>query len=220
MFYARNIYETLEGSTKLGIRLKLWDTPGEEIMRPLVDVWIKSADVVFILFSLSDQTRHSFTCAQEYVNLVKKSMKGDNVTIILVGSKLDELEASDSLQQVISHQEIQSYITAQNIGYHETSSLSGQGVEELFNTVVTFVKDEIIRQEQIPPPKWIPDKQCRSCSNCESSWTVTNRRHHCRRCGNLFCSKCASKFIPIPRIGKLTPTRVCDSCFDIILGDT
>merc|ERR1712018_841804 len=39
-------------------------------------------------------------------------------------------------------------------------------------------------------PYWVPDDASNNCSCCKSEFTVLNRRHHCRRCGNLVCKTC------------------------------
>ena len=40
-------------------------------------------------------------------------------------------------------------------------------------------------------PDWIKDKSCAFCMGCNQYFATFNRRHHCRFCGGLFCSKCA-----------------------------
>mmetsp|Transcript_72389 Transcript_72389/g.100570 ORF Transcript_72389/g.100570 Transcript_72389/m.100570 type:complete len:264 (-) Transcript_72389:8-799(-) len=47
----------------------------------------------------------------------------------------------------------------------------------------------------VPRYNWVPDSQRKRCSNksCNSKFTTANRRHHCRFCGDIFCSKCLSK---------------------------
>ena len=51
-----------------------------------------------------------------------------------------------------------------------------------------------------------------------SRFTLTNRKHHCRCCGQLFCQKCSSKKSTIPKFGIEKPVRVCDNCYSILQG--
>ena len=43
-------------------------------------------------------------------------------------------------------------------------------------------------------------------------FTFTKRRHHCRRCGKLFCWKCTESRVVIVDSGKKKAHRVCDDC--------
>ncbi|KAJ0251992.1 1-phosphatidylinositol-3-phosphate 5-kinase FAB1A [Hirschfeldia incana] len=45
---------------------------------------------------------------------------------------------------------------------------------------------------------WMPDHSCPVCYECDTQFTVFNRRHHCRLCGRVFCAKCAANSIPSP----------------------
>lgn len=43
-------------------------------------------------------------------------------------------------------------------------------------------------QQAIVP--WIPDSARTACNACGATFSLLNRRHHCRICGNLTCGKC------------------------------
>ncbi|CAA3014733.1 1-phosphatidylinositol-3-phosphate 5-kinase FAB1B-like isoform X2 [Olea europaea subsp. europaea] len=66
---------------------------------------------------------------------------------------------------------------------------------------------------------WMPDQSCRVCYECDSQFTLFNRRHHCRLCGRVFCARCTSNWIPTMSSDQKTPRedwdkiRVCNFCF-------
>ncbi|KAF9689837.1 hypothetical protein SADUNF_Sadunf01G0134000 [Salix dunnii] len=65
---------------------------------------------------------------------------------------------------------------------------------------------------------WMPDQSCRVCYECDSQFTIFNRRHHCRLCGRVFCAKCTTNSVPVPSSDPRTvqedleKIRVCNYC--------
>ena len=42
--------------------------------------------------------------------------------------------------------------------------------------------------------KWVPDDSVQWCmAGCTTKFSLTVRKHHCRRCGRVFCDKCCAK---------------------------
>eukprot|EP00249_Psilotum_nudum_P024090 c29088_g1_i1 orf=1487-4636(-) len=66
------------------------------------------------------------------------------------------------------------------------------------------------------PPKpsargssWVVDAS--HCQLCTSQFTLFNRKHHCRRCGGLFCGNCTQQRMVLRGQGD-GPVRICDPC--------
>ncbi|BET00465.1 hepatocyte growth factor-regulated tyrosine kinase [Nesidiocoris tenuis] len=60
-------------------------------------------------------------------------------------------------------------------------------------------------------PEWA-DGDC--CHRCRIQFSVIQRKHHCRACGQVFCHQCSSKTTNLPKYGIEKDVRVCESCFE------
>ncbi|XP_052121270.1 zinc finger FYVE domain-containing protein 21 isoform X2 [Frankliniella occidentalis] len=63
-------------------------------------------------------------------------------------------------------------------------------------------------------PPWTPDSETNNCTECKSKFGFTLRRHHCRRCGLIYCGQCCATRLPLPRMSFVDPVRMCDRCAD------
>ncbi|KZC13192.1 Lateral signaling target protein 2 like protein [Dufourea novaeangliae] len=81
--------------------------------------------------------------------------------------------------------------------------------EQNTNSSVTERGEECVERA----PAWVPDNDAPRCMACQAGFTVVRRRHHCRNCGKVFCGRCSSNNVPLPRFGHTKPVRVCNRCF-------
>ncbi|KAK6539885.1 hypothetical protein TWF694_008722 [Orbilia ellipsospora] len=73
-----------------------------------------------------------------------------------------------------------------------------------------------------PPSKanWKPDAEATVCDAavCNKSFSLFDRRHHCRRCGNIFCAQHTAQYLKLDQNcrynAKGIDSRVCIGCFD------
>lgn len=54
------------------------------------------------------------------------------------------------------------------------------------------------------------------CHRCRVAFSMVQRKHHCRACGQVFCAQCSSKTSILPKFGIEKEVRVCEACFEQI----
>ncbi|ODV97519.1 hypothetical protein PACTADRAFT_14061 [Pachysolen tannophilus NRRL Y-2460] len=60
---------------------------------------------------------------------------------------------------------------------------------------------------------WLQDSSAVKCFYCERSFTTFRRKHHCRICGQIFCSNC-TVFISGEKFNHNGRMRVCKTCLN------
>jgi len=60
---------------------------------------------------------------------------------------------------------------------------------------------------------WLKDDTTESCTKCRVRFSLTERRHHCRNCGHVFCSRCSRYESEIMQLRIRRPVRVCQDCY-------
>ncbi|KAJ2324818.1 hypothetical protein IWW51_003091 [Coemansia sp. RSA 2702] len=66
----------------------------------------------------------------------------------------------------------------------DDEQLAGQG---LYPPLALF------QRQCLPESAWEPDEATATCRQCARRFTLFVRRHHCRRCGLVFCDACSSR---------------------------
>ncbi|CAN7984841.1 unnamed protein product [Ixodes hexagonus] len=74
-----------------------------------------------------------------------------------------------------------------------------------------------VNNEELSPflldePPWTPDRERADCVRCQCKFDLITRRHHCRRCGRVYCGSCCGRRLPLQRMCFVDPVRVCQDC--------
>ncbi|VDK47034.1 unnamed protein product [Anisakis simplex] len=60
---------------------------------------------------------------------------------------------------------------------------------------------------------WVQDPSRSCCTQCQQRFSIAERRHHCRNCGHIFCSRCSRFESDIKHMKITKPVRVCQGCY-------
>jgi small GTP-binding protein len=123
------------------VKLKIWDTAGEERFRNITNQYYKGADGIILVFDLTNfETMNKI---RDWYNQIKYNTSSNDIGLVLVANKSD-------LKREVSNEECLNLSKELNIKLYETSALTGEGVNEIF---------EYITQEIISKKNYLDDTQ-------------------------------------------------------------
>ena len=121
------------------ITYQIWDLAGQETFHNVRSRYYNGCFGGLVVF---DRTRPtSFKNLSQWIDELKKSSTRGLVPIVILGNKYDLIDSSDD---IVSEEDIKSYITAINeenkelgfkISYFDTSALTGLNVADAFETL-------------------------------------------------------------------------------------
>ena len=113
------------------VLLNLWDTAGQEKYQSLGKHFYKDSYIVLLVYDIT--SKESFNNLKEkwYPELTKH---GEQFTVLaLVGNKQDLFENDE----LVDKEEAQKYATEINATFYEVSAKTGEGIDKLFEELVT-----------------------------------------------------------------------------------
>ena len=117
------------------VRLRIFDTAGQERFKSVSASFIKKADGVILIYDIGE--KDSFEAVDNWIKSIREIGK-DKLPIILVGNKCD---LSDD-KRMISLKEGQDKANEFNILFYETSCKEGINIKEVFEKLI----DDIIEK--------------------------------------------------------------------------
>jgi GTPase SAR1 family protein len=107
----------------------MWDTAGQERFKSLIPSYLKNANCVILTYDITE--KGSFNALGKWLSDVRDNVN-EGTFIILCGNKIDL-----NNKRVISKEEGEKFAKDNNIAFAETSATTGQGINELFNTILS-----------------------------------------------------------------------------------
>jgi small GTP-binding protein len=130
------------------IKLRIYDTAGQERFFPLVTNFIKNKNCILLCFSLASS--HSFEECKVYSKMIQE-IKDDNSIVILVGTFLDMKNKCKNIDM----NDIKNFAEENNYKYFEISSKTGEGIRELFDQTLKIMIDNDLGKPEIENNKVI-----------------------------------------------------------------
>ena len=127
--------------TDYKVKLQIWDTAGQENFKSVTRSYYRSAAGAILIFDRT--SKKSFKNIESWINDCK-SNGNKNIKLLLVGNKSDldtiEVEAED----------IKKICKQYDLKYIETSALTGQNVNKIFQEIAELVNDLILSNKINP----------------------------------------------------------------------
>ncbi|XP_059053627.1 RUN and FYVE domain-containing protein 2 isoform X2 [Achroia grisella] len=141
---------------------------------------------------------------------LQDSMVKDRDKISMLTQEVESLKSIG--QKYVSLQEEQHILKTQ---YSEAQkTLEEMGVtlsENKLQLAEMLEKEASSTTAEDNASNWTSDKDAFACTACAKEFNITRRKHHCRRCGHIFCGACSEKTVALS--GSTKPVRVCDACY-------
>ncbi|CAG9579799.1 unnamed protein product [Danaus chrysippus] len=138
---------------------------------------------------------------------LQESMVRDRDKISVLTQEVESLKSIG--QKYMSLQEEQHQLKIQYSEAQKTLEEVGATLSENKLQLAELLEREAKSNEDTP--NWTSDKDAVACTACSKEFTIARRKHHCRRCGHIFCGACSEKTVALA--GNTKPVRVCDNCF-------
>ncbi|KAH8307595.1 hypothetical protein KR044_004302, partial [Drosophila immigrans] len=118
----------------------------------------------------------------------------------------EESEANERVDDLPSEANQSQGRTVSNVLKHISNIVASKNNNDLRN-----YKETELQQ------LWMPDSKAKECYDCALKFSTFRRKHHCRLCGQIFCSKCCNQVVPGSIISCEGDLKVCNYCSKNVL---
>lgn len=111
------------------VRLQLWDTAGQERFKSLIPSYIQDSSFAIVCYDIT--SKQTFEHVKTWVDDAR-NIRGDNVSIIIVGNKIDLAE-----QREVYTEDGKKLADELGVSFIEASAKAGINIKALFKTLAS-----------------------------------------------------------------------------------
>ncbi len=159
------------------------------------------------------QQQHHFSQQQNHYKDLVKDVASEAARMIVM--EKENGSASSGSSSVNNSFDANRKQQQQNQDQGGFGARSGGPRESVLGDVSVLLRSEFgeMKFKAVPRSQWMEDQQTDYCYLCKKEFGFFTRRHHCRYCGLVACSKCSEQKVAFTS-GSKEKERVCDSCFE------
>ena len=122
------------------IRVKIWDTAGQEQYKALTKNFYRNSDGVIIVYDVTNKS--TFEKVQEWVQSIDEYTDSEkNIQKVLVGNKID-------LPRQVTTEEGKKLSDMYNIPFYEASAKDNIGIEDFMKQIIGEVLENLSSQKK------------------------------------------------------------------------
>ena len=122
------------------IRVKIWDTAGQEQYKALTKNFYRNSDGVIIVYDVTNKS--TFEKVQEWVQSIGENTDSEkNIQKVLVGNKID-------LPRQVTTEEGKKLSDMYNIPFYEASAKDNIGIEDFMKKIIGEVLENLSSQKK------------------------------------------------------------------------
>ena len=111
------------------LKIKIWDTSGQESFKYLSVELVKVSEAVILVYSVNNL--NSFISLDDWLNKLDEIRDISNLPIIIIGHKYD-----NEKERVITTEEGKRYAEKKGYHFYEVSAKTGEGINEAFDDII------------------------------------------------------------------------------------
>jgi small GTP-binding protein len=123
------------------VKLKIWDTTGQERFKTLTSQYYNGADGALLIFDVTN--KESFERINFWMNELNEKKKLNELGLLLIGNKIDLVN-----KRIIDKEEAENFAKNNNLSYYETSALKNININNIIIDIAKQCLNNIKRNDE------------------------------------------------------------------------
>ena len=123
------------------VKLKIWDTTGQERFKTLTSQYYNGADGALLIFDIT--SKMTFDRISFWMNELNEKKKLNELGLLLIGNKIDLND-----KRKVDKEEAETFAKENNINYYETSAFKNININEVIQDIAKQCLNIIKKNEE------------------------------------------------------------------------